>query len=115
LRTWKPTTAGVLTIIAGTFMLIFGFALAHLVAPRLTHSYTISRLPVRIVSVVLGLVAVVGGIFAIRRQAWGLALAGAICSLFPPHPYGSLIWTPLLGMLAIAWVTQSKGEFNAAR
>ena len=97
-------------------MLIFGIALAHLVTPGLTHSYTISRLPVQILSVVLGLVAVVGGIFTIRRQAWGLALAGAIlCSLFPPHPYGSLIWTPLLGILAIAWVTQSKSEFNAGR
>jgi hypothetical protein len=64
-----------------------------------------------VVCIILGLIAIVGGIFGIRRRVWGLALAGAICALFPSHPYGRLIWSPALGILAIVFVALSKGEF----
>jgi len=64
--------------------------------------------------IVLGLIAIVGGIFALRRRVWGLALAGAICALFPFHPYGSLIWTPVIGILAILFVALSKNEFSSS-
>ena len=64
------------------------------------------------VGIVLGLAAVVGGIFAIRLKLWGLALAGAICAIVPPHPWGYLIWTPILGIVAVVFVALSKSEFG---
>ena len=34
-------------------------------------------------SLVLGIIAILGGIYALRRRIWGLALAGSICALSP--------------------------------
>ncbi|HEU66009.1 MAG TPA: hypothetical protein ENN57_05010 [Chloroflexi bacterium] len=51
----------------------------------------------------LGIIAIIGGISAIRRKNFGLALAGAICTL----PSG------ILGILAIIFVALGKREFQA--
>jgi hypothetical protein len=51
----------------------------------------------------LGILAVTGGILAIRRKMFGLSLAGAICAL----PTG------ILGILAVIFVSLTKREFRA--
>lgn len=51
---------------------------------------------------ILGIVAIVGGISAIRRKSYGLSLAGAICAL----P------SVILGILAIIFVSPSRREFK---
>jgi hypothetical protein len=51
--------------------------------------------------VVLGIIAVLGGIWALRRRSFGLALAGAVCIL----PLG------ILGILAIVCIALAKREF----
>ena len=53
--------------------------------------------------VVLGIVAVIGGVSAIRRKRFGLSLAGAICAL----PSG------LEGILAVIFIALGKREFRA--
>jgi hypothetical protein len=58
---------------------------------------------VGIVFIILGMIAIVGGIYALRRTSWGLALAGSICAL----PAGLL-----LGILAIVFVIMGKDEFE---
>ena len=55
--------------------------------------------------VVLGILAVVGGVSAIRRKRFGLSLAGAICAL-PSH---------ILGILAVIFVALGKREFGTIR
>ena len=50
----------------------------------------------------LGVVAVVGGIAALRGKSFGLSLAGAICAL----P------SVILGILGIVFVSMSKREFG---
>ena len=50
---------------------------------------------------VLGIVAIVGGISAIRRNIFGLSLAGAICTI----PSG------IFGLLAVTFVALGKREF----
>jgi hypothetical protein len=52
---------------------------------------------------VLGVLAVVGGVSAIRRKRFGLSLAGAICAII----------SGLLGILAIIFVALGKREFGA--
>ena len=48
---------------------------------------------------------IVGGIFALRRRVWGLALAGAICAFLVPAGF-------ILGILAIIFVAMGKREFE---
>jgi hypothetical protein len=55
--------------------------------------------------IVLGIIAIVGGVSAIRRKSFGLSLAGAICA-FP---------TKILGILAIIFVCLAKREFKAEK
>jgi hypothetical protein len=105
-KTWKPTTAGILSIIAGVLNLIVGIALAATDVMLLGPIIGLPVLgPLAAVLIVLGIVSLVGGIFAIQRRIWGVALAGAICALFPPPVI-------ILGILAIVFVALGKREFS---
>ncbi|MBA7715374.1 hypothetical protein ES703_124415 [subsurface metagenome] len=89
--TWKPTVAGVLDIVGGVIgILIGGVVLAD-------------DIGIGIPMCVVAIFAIIGGIFAIRRRIWGLALAGSICAL---------LTTGILGTLAIIFVAMGKGEFE---
>jgi hypothetical protein len=114
--TWKPTTAGILTIIAGAINVIAGIVV--LVWRRFDmmgmmgdwyrfggHMGFGITAGVGAVLIVIGIVSVIGGAFALRRRLWGLSLAGAILALFPPR----LI---VLGILSIIFLALSKGEFD---
>jgi hypothetical protein len=103
-RTWKPTTAGILSIIAGSIGVITGVVVALL--GLFIGGFFGLPWPglFGIPSLIFGTVAIVGGIYALRRQVWGLALAGSICALFGP-------WV-ILGLLAIIFVSLGKGEFE---
>jgi hypothetical protein len=98
-KTWKPVAAGTVSIITGMFTAWY----------RTSELIRVGSGPI---GIAIGLIAVAGGIFAIRRKAWGLALAGAACAVVPAHPWGALIWTPLLGIVAVALVVLSKNEFT---
>ena len=108
--TWKPTTAGILTIVAGALNLIAGIAIACVSAacsgPWTGHmgmtGWCFGAIGTPLI--VIGIVAIVGGIFALRRRVWGLALAGAVCALFPPPIIA-------LGLLSIIFLALSKEEF----
>jgi hypothetical protein len=104
-KTWKPTTAGILSIIAGAVAVLVG--IGDLVKGELARRmvFHIGGEAVGVLLMIIGIVAIVGGSFAIERRVWGLALAGAICALFPVH-------VAILGILAIIFVALSKGEFD---
>ena len=53
--------------------------------------------------IIMGALGVIGGIFAIKRKHWGLALAGAIG--------GTITFFPV-GVPAIIFVALGKGEFE---
>jgi hypothetical protein len=101
MTTWKPAAAGIASIITGTFIVWYRsgqlIRVGGLFGP---------------VAIALGLIAVAGGVLAIRRKGWRLALAGAACAIYPPHPWGDLAWTPVLGILAVVLVVLSKNEFT---
>ena len=102
-KTWKPITAGILNIIAGAAGLFFGvFAIlrARHFERVLAH---LGRDFIGFVWVTLGILAIAGGICALRRKNWGFALAGAICAIFLPG------WLP--GILATVFLSISKNEF----
>jgi hypothetical protein len=99
MQTWKPVVAGTLTIITGAFTAWY----------RTAELIRAGSMPL---GIAVGLIAIAGGVFAIWRKAWSLALAGAACAIAPAHPWGKLIWTPVLGILAVALVVLSKSEFK---
>jgi len=119
-KTWKPTTAGILSIVAGAFGVIGGIRLAMIgtIVGRLLGVIPLPDLTSIIlpalggiigalaaILLALGIVAIIGGIYALKRRKWGLALAGAICALLIPPPFA-------LGILAIIFVAMGKREFE---
>jgi len=116
------TAGGVLAIVAGALQVIGGLLIGVLtmgirILLRLPHILLypgdcwgrfVPSIPLWLIIVgvplfALGIVAIVGGVSALRRGSFGLSLAGAICSL-PSN---------ILGILAIIFVSVSKGEFRA--
>ncbi|MBN1862879.1 MAG: hypothetical protein JW790_04475 [Dehalococcoidales bacterium] len=135
-RTWKPTTAGVMTIITGAMgivgsviLFIISGALGMLGGANLSSwleqwsggwwgpgaiditgameqfigGATMWLTIAAIVVLVFGIIALCGGISALKRRRWGLSLGGSILSLFI---------MPILGILAIIFVSLGKGEFE---
>ncbi|MCK4387290.1 MAG: hypothetical protein KAW00_00830 [Dehalococcoidia bacterium] len=108
-KTWKPTTAGILSIVAGAIELLIGIGLTVALGLAASLYGAIPGLPSGILPVfgvpliIIGIVAIVGGIYALRRKIWGLTLAGSICALFCPGF--------ILGILAIIFVIMGKNEF----
>jgi hypothetical protein len=107
-RTWMPTTAGILSIIAGAFQLLAGLVIATIGAAFMSNMgmgrFGGVGAAFGILVIIIGIVSLLGGIFSLQRKLWGLALAGAICSLF-------LGWFAIFGVLAIVFVSLSKKEF----
>jgi hypothetical protein len=117
------TAGGILSIIAGALEMIFGAVVTALtmtgVIPgvfrpfppmpwsgerfeiHIMPSFTYLGVPL----LVLGIIAIVGGVSALRRKSFGLSLAGAICAL-PSQ---------ILGILAVIFVALSKKEFEAQK
>jgi len=114
------SAGGILSIITGAFELIAGGLIAALTtlsipfwhpefpfAPGFWGSFGIAGIPkwiliVGITLAVLGIIAIVGGISAVRRKSFGLSLAGAICALLPFN---------ILGLLAVIFVSVARREF----
>jgi len=121
-RTRKPTTAGILNIISGAFFLIGGIVIVSLLVQPATatswasyamYSMGLSGAPstsfvttfiviLGTAVIVPGIVSLLGGIYAIERSIWGLALAGSISTLLSSTP---------LGIPAIIFTALSKKEF----
>ncbi len=123
-KTWKPTAAGILNIIAGVLSLLgaIGVIIGIIVfvfvgsVPFLAYMWEdlgdlgigpnfliIILVIAAIFSAVLGIFPLIGGIYALQRKKWGLALAGSIAAIF-----GST----LFGILATIFTAMSKDEFE---
>jgi hypothetical protein len=118
-KTWKPTVAGILEIIDAAGSLIWSFILL-IAALVLANASTwagfsekdIDMLtigPAAVFCLVLGIfvlalaiLELIGGIFALKRKKWGLALSGSIAAALPFN---------ILGILAIIFLAMSKDEF----
>ncbi len=103
-RTWKPTTAGILCIIAGVIGLLSGMTISIIGSIAGIHIAVPWIGAIGIPFIVLGILSLVGGIYALKRRVWGLALTGSICALVS----GYLV----LGILAIIFVSMGKDEFE---
>ena len=123
-KPWMPVVAGILDIVSGAFGVVVGLFMAlHLHAARAIQAApkfapnpgTLPQMPpifspgmgmaMGIALIVLGVLAIIGGIFALRTKVWGLALAGSI---------GAVITGRLLGVLALIFIVLSRKDFQKA-
>ena len=106
-RTWKGTTAGILTIIGGICGIAVGAVLATVGTAFLLGIPGLELMAgIGAGIIVIGIIALIGGIFALRRRVWGFALTGAILAAIL-FPVGTV-----LGILAIIFVAMGKDEFS---
>ena len=108
-KTVIPTVAGILNIVVGVIILsiLFLFATAPIVFPVISDplvslEFSFNTLFLIAPGLIVGLLAITGGIFAIYRKRWGWALAGSIAAALNPLPFG---------LIAIVLLLISRNEF----
>jgi hypothetical protein len=113
----SPLVTGVLSIVSGVFGIFTGVALVLFAVFFMNiESFTVTAphdfpfdilqavwMVWGIIILVLAVLAIIGGIYAIQRKLWGLALAGAIVSM--------LVFLPT-GIAAVVFVGLSRREFE---
>lgn len=113
-KTWRPTVAGILDIVSGVFALIsvIGLIIGIIVIGGATYFPGKEDIPgfvpailwsLAIPYLVIAILALVGGVYALQRKKWGLALAGSIAI--------TVFWF-FVGIPAIVFTAQSKNEFE---
>jgi len=110
-NTWKPILAGVLDILSGAFL--FGITL-FLAIRGIAWIATTLVLP--------AILATAGGVYAMMRRKWPMALAGSISAFLALLAFGAIYystsegiiaWIPtLVGIAAIILSVLSKKEFE---
>jgi energy-converting hydrogenase Eha subunit A len=107
-RGWYLSAGGGCSIWAGISLIFSGVALVVSGEYPSGFSYLVSEVfptYMGVPLIVLGIMAIVGGVSAVRRKSFGLSLAGAICGL------PSIFW--ILAILAVIFVARGKREFGA--
>ena len=108
-KTPMPLIAGILAITAGGLKLFLVLGLIALgffaiAPPEITEIGPLTLFLGSVIPlVILVTLAIVGGIFAVQRRRFGLALTGAIAALLP---------FSLLGLASIILLAISKEEFE---
>ncbi len=120
-KTWKSTTAGILTIISGALnglmaigiivAIIFVGSLSPIImdyippedAPFIMPLVVPILIGVLVLSIAATVFPIIGGVFALQRRRWGWALAGSIIAIFR---------TFILGLLATIFVSMARDEFE---
>ena len=108
-RTWKPVVGGVLILIGALVGIISGAILMwggamFLSIPMVGDAMAGILATCGIILVILGLIGLLGGIFAVMRRYWGLAILGGIFSMLTGYF--------ILGLIGLILVAISKREFS---
>ncbi|HUV46007.1 MAG TPA: hypothetical protein VMW45_02955 [Dehalococcoidia bacterium] len=109
--TWMPLTAGILDLVAGVPALIFGIVLAVGLGMLGGLIEGLGGIPgvgtimaaIAVPMIIFAIIAIVGGVFAIRRRIWWLALAGSIFAVL-------CAW--FFGIPAIVFTVMGKKHFK---
>ncbi len=115
-QTVKPRIAGYLLVITGSIailgMLLMTFILWALAQGMAVGYAEPGNAPLALILImgllftIPGIIAVLGGVNALRRRRWGLALAGAI---------GACFYFNVLGIPALVLVLLGKNEFSGVK
>ncbi|MDD1768380.1 MAG: zinc ribbon domain-containing protein [Methanomassiliicoccales archaeon] len=116
----KSLIGGILVVISGLIGIVTGLILAvtaSTILDALGDMYGADILQAvegvlvacGVIWFIIGLIALIGGIFAIRRKRWGIAIVGGVFGLLTIGPYfiGSI-----LGLIGLILIAISKDEFS---
>ena len=113
-RPWKAVAGGVLSIIAGSLHLTGWLAVRAILNKLIATGYFVDDKPfisaknvsmVVIPLLVMAVIAIIGGIFALNKKFWAVALLGAICAIFSPATW-------ILGAASTVLISIAKHEFH---
>jgi hypothetical protein len=112
--TWKPVVGGTLNIISGVADILISilYLTIMMVSGTVDQFYTdpgentifIIFIVAFFILIGAGIVAIIGGIKALNRNSWRMALAGAILS--------GILFTWFLGIPSIIFIALSRKEFH---
>ena len=124
-KPWMPVVAGLLNIVSGALGVVVGLCMslrglvftaanaAQGIAPRVPHAGAYPQMPhlffpgigiaFGIALLVIGVLAILGGVYALKLKAWRLALAGSIAAV---------ITGPVIGLLALIFVVLGREDFR---
>ena len=116
-QTSKSTVAGILDVVAGISGLVGAIPLLVIALVGSGVLSAISEaevqalaiiplalfLPLAILCFVAGIVAIAGGIAALNKRRWGLAVAGSVAAVFGFFPFG---------VLAVVFTILAEDEFR---
>ena len=110
-KTWKSQVGGILAIIGGVIGLLASMGI--LIAITVLNTvWSWGLLPINVIGIlwiilvpmfICGVLAIIGGVFAVQRKNYSMALTGAIAALFPA-------W--IFGLGAIVFTAISRDEFG---
>ena len=112
-KTWKPVVGGTLALVAGYTNILLGImawiggfkGVTFLGLASATSGFGVG---LGIVLAVLGLISVIGGIYALSRRGYPAALIGSIAALFPSPAM-------IPGVLSLLSVGLGRKEFQHMR
>ena len=119
---WKSTVAGVLTVVIGgidvlaflgsiVVVTLFGASsrftdyVNDQIYPMTSAFFLGWMIAAAVFFAVVAVLAILGGISALERKRWGLALAGSIVAIFGP-------WWPI-GITAVVFTALGRDEFKS--
>jgi len=113
-KTWMPEAVGIMNLICGGFAVLASGILAVIgTVSGVLLGYAKLDFPPAVVAVlfsvlaimlaIVGILAIVGGIYSLQRKNWGMVLTGSIATLLPCR---------LFGIAAIVLAVLSKDEFD---
>jgi len=106
----RARLGGIITLVAGIVGLVSGlmFMLTGAnIETALTFPMTIEVLN-GMPTLIMGIIALAGGAFAMKRKVWGFAAVGAVLSIVATFNLGIVI---ILGILGIIFIAMGKQEF----
>jgi len=114
-NTWMSKVAGSLNIVSGCISLLvvlFLIIATGIVGDTLMFTGVAFWIPINVIGIlwtiiipiaVVGIVSILGGIYAVQDKKWGLALASSIVSIFPIF---------IFGIASIVLIALSKENFD---
>ena len=84
-KKWMPITAGVLDILYGLGEVVAG-SFAVTASQFITSGIDWRRIIFALL-IAVGVLVIVGGVYALKRKMWWLALVGSVFALIPPALY----------------------------
>ncbi len=107
-RSKAPIVGGILVLISGIVSVLDGI---HIIA---THSedpiFGDIAMTCGTMMLIFGVIALLGGIIAIQRKNWGIALVGGVFALLSLA--GPFLMSSILGLIGLILIATSKNDFE---